>query len=304
MKIREIKDNILISDFLAKLGHEPVGKSGAELRYHSPYRNDPTPSFFVNDKNGEWYDHGDAVGGNIIDLAIRVFGYVSVKDVVRSINEMYDGFDLSYLVAKKQEQERTEDTKKHELIKVKPLGTNRAIMTYLENRGILEMAMRTGLVKEVYYDYILDSGDRKRYFGAGWENDSGGWDVRSRYAKVCIGSRGIKAMDGTTGRTNVFEGMIDFQSALSDKVVSVNDTNILLNGLGMYKKGIEYMNAHPNREHNLFLDHGTGGDNITAIFKEHFPSANDRRKLYNGFSDYNEKFCHNIDQTKAKGLGR
>ena len=37
-----------IADFLARLGHEPVRRSGNELWYRAPYRNERTPSFRVN----------------------------------------------------------------------------------------------------------------------------------------------------------------------------------------------------------------------------------------------------------------
>ena len=36
---------ISLADFLARLGHEPVRRSGNELWYHAPYRNERTPSF-------------------------------------------------------------------------------------------------------------------------------------------------------------------------------------------------------------------------------------------------------------------
>ena len=39
---------IPIADFLARLGHEPVRRSGNELWYRAPYRSERTPSFRVN----------------------------------------------------------------------------------------------------------------------------------------------------------------------------------------------------------------------------------------------------------------
>ncbi|NVB76394.1 DNA primase, partial [Bacteroides vulgatus] len=37
-----------IAVFLARLGHEPVRRSGNELWYIAPYRGERTPSFRVN----------------------------------------------------------------------------------------------------------------------------------------------------------------------------------------------------------------------------------------------------------------
>ena len=42
---------IPLADFLARLGNEPVRRSGNELWYRAPYRNERTPSFRVNVAN-------------------------------------------------------------------------------------------------------------------------------------------------------------------------------------------------------------------------------------------------------------
>lgn len=60
---------ISLADFLARLGHEPVRRSGNELWYHAPYRNERTPSFRVNVAKRLWYDFGLGKGGDIFTLA-------------------------------------------------------------------------------------------------------------------------------------------------------------------------------------------------------------------------------------------
>lgn len=305
MKIAEVKDQILLSDFLSKLGHEHVRKSGKELIYHSPFREDRTPSFTVDDKQGKWYDHGRGIGGNIIDLGVLVFQYTSVKDVLRRINELYDGHDLGYLVEKRERlMQQQQQQKVHEVIRVKSLGHNHSIMAYLENRGVADTAIRTGLVKEVYYDFILNNGERRRYFGAGWQNHAGGWEVRSKFAKVCIECRDMLIKEGSTGVTNLFESMMDYLSALADKAVSFKDTTLVMNGLGMEKRAIQYLRDNPAGTVNLFLDHGKGGDACTASLQDKIPNAIDRRSAFSGFADYNEKLCYEIDQRNALGMQR
>ena len=56
---------ISLADFLARLGHEPVRRSGNELWYLAPYRNERTPSFRVNVAKRLWYDFGLGKGGDI-----------------------------------------------------------------------------------------------------------------------------------------------------------------------------------------------------------------------------------------------
>ena len=60
---------IPLADFLARLGHEPVRRSGNELWYRAPYRNECTPSFRVNVAKQLWYDFGLGKGGDIFTLA-------------------------------------------------------------------------------------------------------------------------------------------------------------------------------------------------------------------------------------------
>ena len=68
MVIQDIRQ-IPLADFLARLGHEPVRRSGNELWYRAPYRNERTPSFCVNMAKQLWYDFGTGKGGDIFTLA-------------------------------------------------------------------------------------------------------------------------------------------------------------------------------------------------------------------------------------------
>ena len=58
-----------LTDFLARLGHEPVRRSSNELWYLAPYRGERTPSFRVNVAKQLWYDFGTGKGGDIFTLA-------------------------------------------------------------------------------------------------------------------------------------------------------------------------------------------------------------------------------------------
>jgi len=67
--------NIPIDRYLESQGIKPVKTrlGGRELWYHSPIRDgDSTPSFKVDSSKNLWFDHGLAVGGNIIDLVVEL----------------------------------------------------------------------------------------------------------------------------------------------------------------------------------------------------------------------------------------
>ena len=53
MNISEAKQ-IRIVDYLRLLGHEPKNARGGQYWYLSPFREEKTPSFKVNDRLNEW----------------------------------------------------------------------------------------------------------------------------------------------------------------------------------------------------------------------------------------------------------
>ena len=67
MNISEAKQ-IRIVDYLRLLGHEPKNARGGQYWYLSPFREEKTPSFKVNDRLNEWYDFGAATGGDLVEL--------------------------------------------------------------------------------------------------------------------------------------------------------------------------------------------------------------------------------------------
>lgn len=300
MNIADIKQKIPISEFLKREGFMPVRRSGRELVYRSPYRNDKHPSFTVSDEKGFWYDHGDARGGNIIDLATLLY-QTTVKDALSRINSLFDGGNPEPLMIRTENRpDYPEYRPKHIIQKLKPLGSNMAIASYLQERGIYEEAVKSGRIKEIYYEHINAEGGRRRYFGAGWKNESGGYDVRSKYAKICINRKDVLIMKGHTGKVNLFEGMLNFLSALKEKAVSLHDTNFVLNSLGLYQKGIKYLLDCQPVEANLFLDNGEGGDKFTKRFMEEIPIAVDKRHLYSEYGDYNEKIMADINTSNIR----
>lgn len=298
MNIENIKNTILISDFLHKEGFVPVRRSSSQISFKAPYRMDNDPSLVVNDRKGVWYDHGEGSGGTIIELAMKVYNTKDLKLVVNRLNQLYNSVPLEKIPNRFQFEDQ-EEMKPHEIRLIKPLGNNFAIRTYLESRGVYDEAIKSKQVVEVYYDHINHKGNRRRYFGAGWKNNAGGYDIRSKYGKICIDHKDLLLVEGDSGRTNVFEGMMNFLSGLKGKSVSMKDTNIVLNSLSLSMRAIDKIKNSATSELNMFLDNGIGGDKFTKLFKEHFPALKDRRDIYNGFGDYNEKIMFDLEKKIA-----
>lgn len=292
MNFDDLKKQVLISDFLSRLGHQPIRTGRVELSYRAPYRNDSAPSLQVNDRLGLWYDHGSGQGGTVLDLAMLLFNTTDVRQAAVQIRELFElpvsrtRPGSSFRIPEK----RSERIPNYRLLKIGAIGTNRAINAYLEGRGILGEAIRSRAVKEIYYELEHESGQRKRYFGAGWFNDSDGVDVRSDFAKLCLFKKDMLTLPGTVGeRVNIFEGMMDFLSALKERTVTLKDHNVILNSLSMTGRLVQRLEEVEPSAIRLFLDFGKAGNEQTQKLLQAFPGALDRRHYFDGFGDYNEK---------------
>jgi len=301
MNTTQIKDSILISDYLRSEGYKPVRQSGNEFFYRSPIREDKDPSFTVNDSRGVWFDHGSGKGGSIIDLVMEM-KRSNLREAIQHLNVYSQKTPFPNHQVEKDPIRKTAQ-KKHEIASVKPLGNNFALTSYLQDRGVFTEAVKSGIVSEVYYDYIDDSGASKRYFGVGWSNDAGGYDVRSKYGKICIGQKDLLTI-GNGERMNAFEGTMDFLSALKEKEVSLKDTNVILNSTSLTKKAID--KVYSNKKYsdiNLYFDNDKSGNKATLEFQIAYPLSKDKRYLFSGFSDYNEKIVSALP-TQKKSLTR
>ena len=85
MNTYKLQSNIPISNYLNSIGLNPVQKLGGQLSYIPPYRKESKPSLWVNDSKKIWYDIGEGVGGNIVDLAAKINGF-STSEAVKHIN--------------------------------------------------------------------------------------------------------------------------------------------------------------------------------------------------------------------------
>lgn len=298
-KCARIKATIAIERFLEDLGYGTGRKMGKEIVYHSMIRDgDSSPSFSVNPEKRKWYDRGDGRGGTIIDLAMLVFGTDSITEVIERIDRMYSG-DLIPEINVKNPVPRKEPRQVHEITCIRQLGTDGRLTAYLASRGILDAAMASGFLREVYYDHIREDGTRKPFFGVGWQNISGGWDIRSRAGKTCLLKKDYFLKTGMSGTASIFEGMMNYLSALTENPDIDQDTVIVLNSLSISGRAIGFLKSRGDiSRHELYLDHGPGGRGFTGQFLSELPGSEDRSYLYRGHGDYNDKIMAELQNRR------
>ncbi|MCA5006136.1 toprim domain-containing protein [Sphingobacterium bovistauri] len=291
----QIKDQVALVDLLAKLGHNAAYSSGKELFYKSMLREERTPSFCVDEKLGVWYDHGGAntsgiKGGNIIDFGLAFWYPLRFKEVLRKIADiMAIPLDESINVPMQVKRPRTTALKvsNYEIETIKALNTHPAITRFLKSRGIWEVAQEH--IKEVYYAIKAGPKAGRQFFSAGWQNDSGGWELRNQIAdrdfKSCLGKKAITTIPGSADSLAIFEGFMDFLSWKVDNP-EAGDTIIVLNSVVLLDAAITKAQSF-SRVHAYF-DRDKAGESAFQSLKSVIPHAVDQSFIYHKHKDYNE----------------
>ena len=284
MNIKKIKQ-IKLQDFLASMGCKPVKQYGVNLMYLSPLRTEKHASFKVNTEINQWYDFGIGRGGNIIALA----------------ELLYNSSDVSYLIH--QIERNAPSSVSGSLPTVKPITpqnsfehlqvlpiTHPALIKYLEERCIDIETART-VCKELHFDTR-----GKHYFGIGFPNIAGGYEIRNPFFKGCIAPKDISHFYAEEPKKVcfVFEGFMDFLSFMTLRRKENDGLKrqdyLVLNSVTNIHKAAKRLSRYDSVQ--CFLDNDEAGRNAyLQLSKELGKTVTDASTLYNGFKDLNEYLC-------------
>lgn len=287
MNIKKIKQ-IKLQDFLASMGCKPVKQYGVNFMYLSPLRTEKHASFKVNTEINQWSDFGIGRGGNIIALA----------------ELLYNSSDVSYLIH--QIERNAPSSVSGSLPTVKPITpqnsfehlqvlpiTHPALIKYLEERCIDVETART-VCKELHFDTR-----GKHYFGIGFPNIAGGYEIHNPFFKGCIAPKDISHFYAEEPKKVcfVFEGFMDFLSFMTlRKLKNPQQTGLslqdylVLNSVTNIHKTAKRLSRYDSVQ--CFLDNDEAGRNAyLQLSKELGKSITDASTLYNGFKDLNEYLC-------------
>lgn len=277
--LKEIK-SIPLATFLSQLGHEPTVRKGTRLWYKSPLRQEQTSSFKVETTLNCWYDFGLGRGGNIIDLATKIYRSTDLRYLMRCIADSCPVPSVQTVASSYPQRHSAPSMERFEVV---PLE-HRALVAYFQERGI-PAHIATAYCKEAHYCV-----NGRFYFAVAFENVSGGWELRNRYFKGCRGRKDISylpwARDGPLTECAVFEGFIDYLSALTLGIISGADA-IILNSVVNVNKVMPYLKDYITI--NCYLDNDTAGRTaLTELTALYGSSVIDRSILYSEFNDLNE----------------
>lgn len=291
LSIEEARQIDLI-DYLSKLGHQPAKVRNNDYWYLSPLREEKTPSFKVNSKLNRWYDHGLGKGGNMIDFAIQ-YHDCTVSELLHKFRNVFS-FHKPFL-QQSSEQKEGEESK----IKIIKEGTLSSfpLFRYLQQRRIpIDLAER--FCKEVKYEL-----NGKEYFGIGFKNNSGGYEIRNPYFKASSSPKDITTFNNTAKEAVVFEGFTDFLSFMAihkNQQQNISDF-VILNSVSFFEKARSFMEEH--EAIRLYLDRDSAGQNYSHYALSLSNKYKDESHLYKLHKDLND-WLVNFGKAQKKNLGQ
>lgn len=291
MNIKEIKQ-IKLQDFLTAMGCKPVKQYGVNLMYLSPLRTEKHASFKVNTEINQWYDFGIGRGGNIITLAELLYKSSDVSYLIHQIERNAPSSVSGSLPTVKP----TTPQNSFEHLQVLPI-THPALIKYLEERCIDIETART-VCKELHFDTR-----GKHYFGIGFPNIAGGYEIRNPFFKGCIAPKDISHFYAEEPKKIcfVFEGFIDFLSFMTLRRKENDGLKrqdyLVLNSVSNIQKALERLSQYDSVQ--CFLDNDNAGRNAyLQLSKELENFVVDASTLYNGYKDLNEYLCAKIKHSE------
>lgn len=289
-------NTIALEEVLRALGHLPTKQTEKEAWYLNPFAVESQASFKVDRPMNLWYLFSEGAGGTTTDFMQKYLN-TSVKGVLEWASQQnFSSFhqQINSSIRKVSPEYRIE--------KVIAL-TNPKLINYLRDRGLSSKVDR--YVKEIWY-----TNKDKHYYTIGFQNRSGGWELRNPYHKGSLLNKDISILQISPAIKNaenlkvypdralavshdnipdrkvvVLEGFMDALSFIELKSNYQGDL-LVLNSASLLKLAIKLLKGY--NEISLFLDNDKAGRKCTKEIVKAYPHAKDFSNIYSEHKDLNE----------------
>ena len=268
-------NSISLEEVLLSLGHLPTKQNEKEAWYVNPFANEFQASFKINKNLNYWYLHSEGIGGKNVDF-MKKYLNASVNEVlIWAEKQNFSSFHKQNISNRKEENL----PKTYEIIDVKEVQ-HPALLEYLKSRKVEN---QIDFLDEIHYRM-----NDKNYFGIGFKNDSGGYEIRNKYSKICLGKKDISTIKNDSESLRIFEGFFDFLSFKNvEKFLEKEPSDyLILNSVSMIHNIKNSLGNYEKVE--LYLDNDEAGNRAVEIISNEIQNARDCRVLYSDFKDLNE----------------
>ena len=273
----ETARNFSVEKALEKLGHFPKKTTEKEAWFLSPFRSETQASFKVSKIKNRWYDHGEGIGGNVIDLVCKILK-CSINETLEFLN---DGIAKSSV---KQQYISNSNNGRIDIIKVQDI-THPALIQYLNSRGISTTIAKT-YCKEVWYQYKTSE-----FFAIGLKNNKGGWELRNKIFKNSSSPKSYTYIKKGSNQLVILEGIFDLLSlAIVDDVLLSTSDILVLNSISFINDIEKHISKYALI--HLYLDNDSAGQKASQYLINKYKHSIDKSLSYKNFKDLNDLLNH------------
>ncbi len=274
----ETARNFSVEEALEKLGHFPKKTTEKEAWFLSPFRSETQASFKVSKTKNRWYDHGEGIGGNVIDLVCKILK-CSIKETLEFLN---DG------IANNSFQQQPISRKNHtgvNIIKVQDI-IHPALIQYLNSRGI------TKTIANIYCKEVWYKNKDSDFFAIGLKNNKGGWELRNKIFKNSSSTKSYTYFQNNNNKqVIILEGMFDLLSlaTLDDNLLKTSDI-LVLNSISFINDIEKHISKYTLV--HLYLDNDSTGHKATQYLISKYKISIDKSSSYKNYKDLNDLLSH------------
>ncbi|MDM1556132.1 toprim domain-containing protein [Chryseobacterium indologenes] len=281
MNCEKIKQNVSIRSVLESFKLFPVKENRRTAFYFALDRKEKIPSLCVDYSKNSAFDFGTGKSYDVISV-VQQIKKCSVSEALKYLSSFNFPAKAEYVT------EETQSEISYRILKITEIR-HPALIQYLESRKVYE---QKECVCEVHYEV-----DGRKYFGIGFKNDSGGFEIRNKYAKVCLGLKDITLINNSNNVTNevaVFEGFFDYLSFRNlENKFNLECDFLILNSTAMLFKAQKKLNEY--QKILLFLDNDDNGNFVASKIKKEYTNVEDCSLMYYDFKDMNDWFVKNAN---------
>ena len=269
-------NTIPLEEVLFSLGHHPTKQNEKEAWFLNPFATENHASFKLDKRNNIWYLHSEGIGGNNTDFMQKY-----LKSSVKEVLEWTEKQNFSSFQPQNVIQKQNSLNQNYQITEIKELQ-NENLKKYLHQRGLSQIIYP--LIKEVHFTI-----GEKNLYTIGFENRSGGWELRNSFYKGSLLKKDISLINLNNQTENknvaVFEGFTDALSFVEMKPFFNGDL-LVMNSVSLLNRTKEYLKNYSKI--NLFLDNDKAGETCKNSILKSFPEAKDHSEIYTLHKDLND----------------
>ena len=277
MNCEKIKQKVGIRAVLESFGIFPFKENPKTAFYFAIDREEKIPSLSVDFVKNKAFDFGNGKSYDLISI-VQQINKCSVSEALKYLSK------LDFTVQNELKYHENNTQISNHILEIKEIQ-HPALIQYLKSRRAFEQKHR---IKEIHYEL-----KGRKYFGIGFQNNSGGFEIRNLHSKICLGKKDVTLIVNDKKSKNeivVFEGFFDYLTYRNlENSDNSNCDCLVLNSTAMLFKVEEKLKQY--EKISLFLDNDKNGKLVKSTIQSQYRNVEDCSLIYHDFKDLNEWFC-------------